>query len=151
MSTLRQSTSGLFRVILTLVVSAVLIVAASPAIAGDTGVLKLKVKACNSLNWIVDGRVDVEVTRPGGGTIDTATGYTDDDGYVELTLTNLEEKDIAHVTVTPVGQSPDSNHTYYWVVDQGRTPGWWDLGGPAYSLCSDGWYDEGNDIILCMY
>jgi hypothetical protein len=128
-----------------------LMIAVMPAHASQTGTLKLKVLRCQTPQWIADARVDVEVRTPGGSTIDTAYGYTNNQGYVEFTFTNLDDKDEAKVTVTPSGEHSDGNHTYYWVAGSDRSPGLWDFDFQLDSLCSDGWYDQSNDIIQCVY
>ena len=119
--------------------------------ADQSGTLKLKVQRCLTVQWISGARVDVIVTRLNVGEIDTATGYTNSDGYVEFTFTNLEGNDEATVTVTPSGERADDSHHYYWNVGTGRNAGWWDLGIQGDTVCSDGWYDQTNDIITCEY
>jgi len=125
-----------------------LLVPAVPSLAGDTGVLKLKIRPCASSNWLETAKVDVVIYRPGVGNVDSTTGYTNASGYAEFTFTDLENADQARVTVTPKEMSPDSGHTYYWVSSRA---GLWDLSAQGDSLCQDGWYDEENNIILTLY
>lgn len=119
--------------------------------AGVTGVLKLKVKSCWSVGWLSDARIDVVIWRTGVGQVDSATDYTDNDGYLEIAFDDLEDEDKALVTVTPSGQSPDDDHTYYWILSQGYREGYWDLGTQGDSGCEDGWYSEKENVILCVY
>lgn len=119
--------------------------------AGDTGILKLKVRTCYSTNWLSNAAVNVSIYRPGVGEVDSAAGSTNGSGYVEFTFYDLVGADQARVTVTPNGLSPDSGHTYYWIPGRGREPGIFDLGIMGMSVCQDGWYDETNNVILCLY
>jgi hypothetical protein len=152
--TMRRGVSQLISIVLVLVMGAALTTCpwtATPVRAGSTGVLKLHVVDCVGMYELTDARVDVLIHRPDGGTVGSGTGYTNGSGYVEFTFGDLENNDEAHVTVTPSGQSPDSNHMYYWIVPQGRSSGYWDLSFLGDSLCQDGWYDQKNDIIECVY
>lgn len=124
---------------------------ASPCLADTEGVLRLKVKDCQSSKWLVDARVDVLIYRPTVGYMDSDTGYTNGAGYVEFSFSDPEEADEARVTVTPKGQSPESGHVYYWTAPPGDGAGYWDVGIQGDSPCSDGWYDEGLRIIECVY
>ena len=124
---------------------------ASPGAAGDTGVLKLKVRACLGSNWISDADVEVSIQRSGSGEVDSAKATTDTYGYVEFTFYDLEDDDEAHVTVTPSGMNPDASHLYYWVVPGGRTGGAFELSAEHDSLCDDAWYDLVNRIFLTKY
>lgn len=119
--------------------------------ADATGTLMLKVWGCKTSNWISNAAVSVTVIRPGEGQIDSDSGYTDGSGYVEFTLDGLEAGDEAHVTVTPSGSGPDSDHVYYWVEPEGRVVGYWDTGVLGDSLCVDDWYDQEAGIIKCAY
>ncbi len=119
--------------------------------AGETGLLKLKVRPCSSTNWLSGAAVDVVIYRPGVGNVDSASGSTDSAGYVEFTFDDLTSGDQARVTITPVNMNPDTHHTYYWIPGRGRIPGYWDLGVSSMSICQDGWYDETNNVILCLY
>lgn len=123
----------------------------SPCRAGETGVLKLKVRQCLSSNWISGADVDVSIQRPGSGEVDSAKGTTNSTGYVEFTFYNLEGDDEAHVTVTPSGLSPDGSHTYYWIGSRARNNGYFNLTADSDSICDDEWYDLGNRIFLCKY
>jgi hypothetical protein len=119
--------------------------------AGETGTLKLKVRPCYSTNWLSGAAVDVVIYRPGIGNVDSASESTDSAGYVEFTFYDLSGGDQARVTITPVDLDPDSSHTYYWIPGRGRAPGYWDVGVSGMSVCQDGWYDETNNVILCLY
>ncbi len=123
----------------------------SPSAAGETGVLKLKIRPCASNNWLVGAAVDVSIQRSGYGEVESGKGTTDDAGYVELTFTGLENDDEAHVTVTPQGMSADPNHVYYWVSSRARAESSFSLQPGSDSLCSDSWYDYANRIFLCKY
>jgi hypothetical protein len=122
-----------------------------PCRAGETGMLKLKVRPCASNNWLVGAAVEVSIQRSGAGEVDSAKGTTDGAGYVEFTFTSLEGDDEAHVTVTPNGASSDPNHVYYWIASRGRTGGLFDLAPGSDSFCDDAWYDFPNQILLCKY
>jgi hypothetical protein len=126
-----------------------LFASAVPCLAGESGVLKLKVRLCDGRGWLSDAEVDVTIYRPGEGEVDSASGYTDGDGYIDFTFTDLENADQARVTVTPEGKPPDDGHIYYWV--SGGRAGWWDLGIQGESTCEDSYYDEGANIILLLY
>jgi hypothetical protein len=143
-----------FRIGLVLVTMGVALVglsASRPARASDTGVLKLKVQWCAGSSWVTYGQVDVVITRPGVGQIDSDSGTTDNSGYVEFTFDSLENGDQAHVTVTPSGHDPDDSHVYYWVHDDDHAEVSWDLGIQGDSSCQDGYYNEKLNIILCLY
>lgn len=129
----------------------VLALAASAAVAGETGVLKLKVRNCASTTWMSGAKLDVEIYRPGVGVVDSFGDATDAYGYVEFEMEGLESEDEARVTITPSGMDPDDSHVYVWVASRLRSPGYWDLGYQADSLCEDGWYDQPNNIILALY
>ncbi len=127
-------------------------VSAPACLAGETGTLKLKVRSCMGMIWLSNAEVDVVIYRPGSGQIDSATGYTSSSGYVEFTFDNLQQADQARVTVTPSGGGPaDSGHTYYWIASSLLSPGQWDVGPDSDSICQDDWYDEGQNIIECVY
>jgi hypothetical protein len=138
----------MFRILLMLGCALLLVGSVQPA-GADTGVLKLKVMRCSGSGWLTGAQVDVSVTRS-GSEIASATDYTNGSGYVEFTFSNLRTGDQAHVTVTPNGESPDSSHVYYWRFQE-------ELGGLAWDIsdvdvsCSDYWFDEKNDVILCLY
>ncbi len=127
------------------------ILGASPCLAGETGVLKLKVCQCLSSLWVSGANVEVSIQRPDVGEVDSAKGTTNSTGYVEFTFNDLEGDDEAHVTVTPIGMSPDGSHIYYWNVSGARTNGYFDLFAQSDSICDDGWYDHTNAIFLCKY
>ena len=123
----------------------------TPARSGTEGVLKLKVRTCAGTFWLSNAQVDVSIQRPGVGEVDSDTGWSDGSGYVEFTFSDLEGGDQAHVTVTPEGKDPDTDHTYYWIPPQLRIAGYWDLGIMSESICEDSWYDQENNIILVLY
>lgn len=127
------------------------LLAAGPALASDTGVLKLKVQRCFGSNWIGNAQVSVSIVRPGAGEVDSDSGTTDSIGYAEFTFNDLEDGDEAHVTITPGGDTPDASHVYYWTEDESRSEMDFDL-GPVYdAICQDGWYEEKDRIFLCLY
>jgi hypothetical protein len=115
----------------------------------ETGVLKLKVRGCVGTNWLSNARIDVVIDRPGVGQVDSASGFTNSSGYIEFDFKSLQTSDEAHVTVTPSGQGADSNHVYYWSLDDLTDE--WELGMSSDSLCSDSWYDSTSRIFLCVY
>ncbi len=123
----------------------------SPCRAGETGVLKLKVRQCLGSNWISGADVEVSIQRSGSGEVDSAKGTTNSTGYVEFTFYDLEGDDEAHVTVTPSGLSPDGSHLYIWNASQARSEGHFSLTSDSDSICDDEWYDLGNRIFLCKY
>lgn len=124
---------------------------AAPSTAGDTGVLKVKVRQCLGNNWIGGAAVEVSIQRSGSGEVDSAKGTTDGSGYVEFTFYDLEDDDEAHMTVTPDGMDPDAGHVYYWEVPGGRAGGAFELAADTDSICDDCWYDMINRIFLCKY
>jgi hypothetical protein len=127
-----------------------LLASSVPCTAGQSGDLKLKVRLCVGRDWLSGAEVDVVIYRPGVGEVDSDNGYTDGEGYIDFTFTDLENGDQAKVTVTPEGMPPDEGHIYYWNSGEGRA-GWWDLGIQGESICKDSWYDEQNNIILLLY
>ncbi|MBD3161433.1 MAG: hypothetical protein GF346_04405 [Candidatus Eisenbacteria bacterium] len=126
------------------------LLAAVPTASADTGTLKLKIRPCSYSSWLDSAKVEVDIYRPEQGVIDSDTDYTDSEGYVAITFTGLQNGDQARVTVTPQEQSPDDDHTYYW-VSGALLAGEWDIEASAESLCEDDWYDEEENIILCLY
>ena len=140
-----------FRTLAWVVGIPLLLLCVAGSAGADTGVLKLKVMRCSGSGWLSGARIDVSVTRSGQGVIDSTTGYTNSSGYVDFTFTNLESGDESHVTVTPSGENPDSSHVYVWEFSQGYGGVGWDVGDTTDADCSDYWYDERNDILLCLY
>jgi hypothetical protein len=57
-----------------------------PAEVGQTGVLKLKVIRCLTPQWISGASVNVAIIRSGVGQVDSGSGTTDSQGYVEITF-----------------------------------------------------------------
>lgn len=145
----RWNRSGLFLATVLVVLAAVLI--AQPAQAGSSGVLKLKVRQCYGSSWMSGASADVTIYRPGVGNVDFGSGTTNSAGYVEVSFDDLEDGDEAHVLVTPAGDMPSSNHTYYWANPDDREPGLFDVGILGDDACPDGWYDQINNIILCLH
>jgi hypothetical protein len=140
---------SVWAVVATVLISTGLLIGAfSSACLADTGVLKLKVRQCVGTNWISGAEVDVSIYRPGVGQVDSATGYTSATGYVQFSFSSLQSGDEAHVTVTPSGHKSDSGHLYVWDQDIASE---FDVSMSTDSLCSDGWYDQSNHIILCVY
>ncbi len=131
-----------------LFVTALLSGGSSTAVLADTGVLKLKVRACVGTNWISGAEVDVSIYRPGVGQVDSATGHTDGSGYIQFSFDSLDRGDEARVTVTPSGHKPDSKHLYVW--DEGIADEF-EVSESSSPLCSDGWFDQSNHVILCVY
>ena len=122
-----------------------------PAWGSETGTLKLMVTDCISGGRLDNAQVDVVIWRKGTGQIDSDSDYTDD-GYVEFEFNGLEQDDQAHVTVTPYGEGdPDDGHSYIWEASTPRNPGVWDLGVHLDGPCDDGWWDESENIIECVY
>lgn len=118
--------------------------------AGDTGTLKLKVQRCLG-SWIAGADIDVTIYRPGTGNVDSGSGTTGLSGYVEIVFDDLELGDQALVTVTPVNEDPDSDHTYYWLDPDDRQDAAWSLDALTDDTCDDGWYDQSRNVILCLY
>ncbi len=118
--------------------------------AGDTGTLKLKVQRCLG-SWISGADIDVTIYRPGTGNVDSGSGTTGVSGYVEIVFDDLELGDQALVTVTPVNEDPDSDHTYYWLDPDSRADLEWSLDALTDDACEDGWYDQSRNVILCLY
>lgn len=127
----------------------VLLITTTAAPAGETGVLMLTVLRCSTSNPIQGAAVDVILYRTGVGQIDSASGTTTSTGYVEFTFDDLEPLDQARVTITPSGESPDQ-HTFYWIVPDGRTLGHWDVNELATETCNDGLVDK-SGVIRCYY
>jgi len=121
------------------------------SVAAENGVLKLMVGRCQGAQWIGQGKGRRHHLSSGVGQVDSATGYTNSSGYVEIAFTSLEIGDEARTTVTPKARA-GRGHTYVWVMGQGdEYGGVWDLGTTGDSLCSDGWYDPNNRIFECLY
>ncbi len=133
-------------------VAALMVAAVSffvPAMAGETGTLKLKVKECGG-SWLSGAEVHVSVWRDGEGEVDSANGTTSLNGYIQFTFTDLEDGDRARVTVsTAAGE--DDDHEYEWESSGDEGDYYWDLVGPPELPCDDEWYDEDENIILLYY
>ncbi len=113
--------------------------------AGEPGTLKLMVTDC--FDTPLDGAyVEVEIHRPGYGTVTTDADYTDD-GYVAFDFSDLEDGDQARVTVTPSGMN-ESSHIYTWASGYADKPGLWDI-DTIIDGCEDTWYDKDENIIQC--
>jgi hypothetical protein len=140
---------GLFLAVVLAVVATGTI--ALPAQASGSGVLKLKVQPCFGSTWLSDASVSVTIYRPGVGNVDSGGGTTDSVGYVEISFDDLADGDEAHVLVTPPGDAPGSNHTYYCLQPDERYPILFDIGVLGDDTCQDGWYDRTNNIILCLH
>jgi hypothetical protein len=126
-----------------------LLVGSAHQAAADTGTLKLKVMRCAGSGWLSGAQIDVSVTRS-EIEIDSATGSTNSSGYVEFTFSGLQTGDAAHVTVTPNGESPDSSHVYIWRYSETIGSIVFDVSDSDVS-CSDYWYSEEKQILLCLY
>lgn len=131
---------------------ALLLAGAGAAFAGSPGQLKLRVARCSNGAWIANAAVSVQIYHAsGGGPGDVGSGTTDGNGYVTISFTSLEDDDEAHVTVTPSGENADPSHIYQWLDPEDRDAGGWDLGLMLDQTCTDDWYDQTNNIILCRY
>jgi hypothetical protein len=121
----------------------------APAQGSETAVLRLKVCTCAG-SWLSGAEVEASIHRPGEGQVDLASGYTDNDGYICLRFDDLVDHDEAHVTVTPAGGSPDPNHRYEWISEEGEgdTPHW-DILPDLQRGCSDDWFEGTKKIIRC--
>ena len=123
---------------------------ATPVLAGETGVLMLHVLRCSTMSPITGAAVDVVLYRPGVGQIDADAGSTNGQGRVDFTFEDLEPGDQAQVTVTPSGENPDGDHTYYWVVPDDRAAGTWDVSDFEDDQCADARADK-DGTIQCFY
>lgn len=131
---------------------AVASVVVDPAWASSPGQLKLRVARCSNGAWVSGAAADVQIYREsGGGPVAYGSGTTDGDGYVTISFSDLEDGDEAHVTVTPSGESSDNGHIYYWVDPGDRDAGTFDLGVSVDQSCTDGWYSQSSNVILCRY
>jgi hypothetical protein len=143
-----QSGSVLKKLSIAVVCCVTLGLFATPALAGEYGMLKLKV--CNCLGtWLNNAEVEASIMRPGEGKIDASTDYTSAQGYVEFEFFDLEDDDEAHVTVTPDGGSPDDSHVYTWsggLMDGGK----WALSEVSDAGCEDSWFNVMENIIRCI-
>jgi hypothetical protein len=148
-----QTRSRMYNVLLgfSLVLIGVLNIALTAGSAqADTGTLKLMVASCQTGEWLSDAQIDVLIYRPGVGQVDSGSGYTNSTGEFDMTFTSLVVGDQARVTVTPKNGSPDSGHVYYWASGSGdQLGGVFDINSIGDSICMDGWYDQGKDIIKC--
>ncbi len=127
----------------------------SPAYAGSSAMLKLKISDCQNGpgDWLVGAKVRVEVYTS-NIVADEYTGTTDSDGYVEFEIENLRHNDQVYVHVTPFSQSDEYQfvHIYDYFIVGIKRAGAWSLGstgGGSLMLdeCEDRWFNELDGII----
>ena len=116
--------------------------------------LRLLIAECPSGDEIEGAMVVVTVKR-NGNTVEEADGETDEEGFVDISLYQIEVDDVAHVAIRPtVAHSWDTSGEYEY---QGTAPGgdptetWdvsWPIGECADHHASHGGYD---DVIKAFY